>query len=252
MKTPDSITAIIAEDNPASSKNLLSCLEKTDQIKVIGAVDNGNDAVALINQEKPDIVFIDVEMPGKNGFEILQAVEHDPAVIFVTAYEKFAVKAFEVNGIDYILKPVTQERLNKALDKAKRSLGVKNEDVKTLITKLLNQRSYRKRFTVKVRDQIYIIPKEEVFGFKAEDKYVFLCTHSKTYFYNTTLKDLVKNLDPNAFIRVSRSNIVAINKIKKLKKNFKLETCLILDDDKNTTIKISKNYLSSLKNKLES
>lgn len=252
MRNPDTIRVVIAEDNPASRKNLLACLGKTEQVKIVGVSENGCDAVTLIDREKPDLVFLDVEMPGKNGFEVLQTIAHEPGVIFVTAHENFAVKAFEVNGIDYLVKPVSQERLDAALEKAKKSLGTKNKDIWNRLSTLVSPKSYKKRFTVTVKDQIYIIPREEIFGFKAEDKYVFLSTRKKTYFYNATLKQLIQYLDPDAFIKVNKSHIVAIDKIKKLKKNFKFETCLVLDDDKETTIKISKNHLSALKEKLES
>ncbi len=117
---------------------------------------------------------------------------------------------------------------------------------------MLSPTSFRKRFTVKLGDQIYIIRREEVFCFKAEDKYVFLCTRDKEYFYNSTIKELVNELHPDDFIRVNRSHIVAIDKIRKLKKNYKLQTCLVLDDENKTLVPISKKYLSQLKSKLDS
>ncbi|MCP4021435.1 MAG: response regulator transcription factor [Desulfobacteraceae bacterium] len=251
MSNPEKITIVVAEDNKASRLNLLSCLEKIENVNVIGIAKNGSDAVQQIDEKKPDLVLLDVEMPGKDGFEVLQSLKHNPGVIFVTAHEKFAVQAFEVNGIDYIVKPVVQERLEKAIERARESLGNQDQNIIKLVSELMLPKKARKRFTVKVKDQVYIIPVQEVCRFKAEDKYVFLCTREKEFFLNATLKSLIQTLDPDTFVKVNKSNIIAIDKIKKLKKNYRLETCLVLDDDKQTVIKVSRNHLPALKAKLE-
>lgn len=256
MTSHDRLNVVVVEDNPDSMDNLLDCLKASTGVHVAGTADNGDEGIALINKEQPDLVFLDVEMPGKNGFEVLEALTASPGIIFVTAYEKFAAKAFEVNGIDYIVKPVSQRRVDQAIEKAKKSmtLNIMTDRIELLsaLSGVLSPPSYRKRFTVKLGDQVYIIRNKEVFCFKAEDKYVFLCTRDKEYFYNSTIKDLVDELHPDDFCRVSRSHIVAIDKIRKLKKNYKLQTCLVLDDEHNTSIPISKKYLSRLKSKLDS
>ncbi len=251
MNHADQISIIIAEDNPGSSQNLLSCLANIKNTNVVGVADNGNEAVKIVNQKKPDLMFLDVDMPGKNGFEVLQTIDYNPGVIFVTAHEQFAVKAFEVNGIDYIVKPVTQKRLEQALDKARSRVDNNKDELLVCLKNMLNKKEFKKRFAVKTKDQVYIIPTEEIFEFKAEDKYVFLCTFDNSFFYNATLKQLTQELDPQAFVRVNKSHIVSIDKIKKLKKNYKLETCLVLRDQKKTTIKISKSHLGTLKKSLE-
>ncbi|MCG8615054.1 MAG: LytTR family DNA-binding domain-containing protein [Desulfobacterales bacterium] len=252
MTNHERLRVVVVEDNPDSMDNLLGCLGAVPGIHVAGTADNGDDGILLINKAQPDLVFLDVEMPGKNGFEVLEALTVSPGIIFVTAYERFAAKAFEVNGIDYIVKPAGQRRVEQAIEKAKKSITLDKADLLSALSGLLSTPSFRKRFTVKQGDQIYIIPKEEVFYFKAEDKYVFLCTRDKAYFYNSTIKDLARELHPEDFCRVNRSHIVAIDKIKKLKKNYKLQTCLVLDDESGTSVTISKTYLSRLKSKLDS
>lgn len=252
MKSSDTLTVAIVEDNPASLENLLACLTGNDTVQVVGTANNGTDGVSLIEGKHPDLVFLDVEMPGKNGFEVIEALSHQPRIIFVTAHDKFAVKAFEVNGVDYILKPVSQKRVDQALEKVRQSMGVNKADMLSIISSALHPKEFKKRFMVTVNHQVHIIHRDEVCGFKAQDKYVFLCTHDREYFYNSTLKDLIAKLDPDAFCKVNKSHIVALDKIKKLKKNFKLQTCLVVDDANNTTIPISKPYLHQLKNKLES
>lgn len=252
MATHDPLNVVVVEDNPDSMDNLLTCLKANASVRIIGTAANGDDGIVLINKEQPDLVFLDVEMPGKNGFEVLEALTVSPAVIFVTAYERFAAKAFEVNGIDYIVKPVSQRRVDQAIYRANRSLTLDRIELLSALSNLLSPPSFKKRFTVKLGDQVYIFRKEEVFYFKAEDKYVFLCTRDKEYFYNSTLKELAKTLGPDDFCKVNRSHIVAVDKIRKLKKNYKLQTCLVLDDEKKTTIPISRKYLSQVKSKLDS
>lgn len=148
----DVFNAAVIEDNPGSRDNLLACLEKNSRINVIGSADNGDDGIALINREKPDLVFLDVEMPGKNGFEVLEALHHEPGVIFVTAHEKFAVRAFEVNSIDYIVKPVTRERVDMAVERAGNAIHLGKADLLAALSDLLKKKNGKKRFTVKALD----------------------------------------------------------------------------------------------------
>jgi len=248
----DRLTVLIVEDNPDSMDNLLGCLEANQNVVVAGTADNGDDGISLINKVQPDLVFLDVEMPGKNGFEVLEALNVSPGIIFVTAYEHFAAQAFEVSGIDYIVKPVSQRRVDIAIEKAKKAMTLDRIDLLSALSKVLSPPPFRKRFTVKLGDQVVIIRKDEVFCFKAEDKYVFLCTRDKAYFYNSTIRELVDTLHPEEFCRVSRSHIVAMDKIRKLKKNYKLQTCCVLEDEKSTVIPVSKKYLSQLKSRLDS
>lgn len=251
MHVDQILKVVVVEDNPDAMANLLECLAANPSVRVAGTADNGEEGIALINETAPDLLFLDVEMPVKNGFEVLEAIRCSPGVVFVTAYDRFAVKAFEVNGIDYIVKPVSQARVDTAVNRARDAMAVTRADLMAALAGLAPKKSFRKRFTVKTGDQIYIIPREEVFGFKAEDKYVFLCTRDREYFYSATLKQLMEELDPEAFCRVNKSSIVAIDKIRKLKKNYRLQTCLVLDDDKGTTIRVSRNRLAELKARLD-
>jgi DNA-binding LytR/AlgR family response regulator len=134
-QAPDKISTLIIEDNSESSKKLESLLKDFDEIRVVGEAQNGTEAVTLINKRKPDLVFLDIQLPGMDGFEVLQKIDHHPLIIFVTAYQQYAVKAFEVNGIDYLLKPITKKCLERAV---KRVINYN----KTLDTKIMEVLEY--------------------------------------------------------------------------------------------------------------
>jgi two-component system, LytTR family, response regulator len=238
---------MVIEDNPHSLSELLSLLSQFDSVDVIGNASDGNQAVELITRLKPDCLFLDVNLPGLNGFEILKRIPFEPMVIFVTAFDNHAVKAFEANGIDYLLKPVTMERLKKAVDKATRFFQPTPPNIVQIVNDILTEKKHETRFAVKTKEQILIIPQEEVFFFNAENKYVFLNTDECSYFYNATLKDLVSKLNPGMFQRINKSHIVSLAKIKKLRKTLKREYMVILSDNNSTSIKVSRNYLSALK-----
>lgn len=247
---PDKINALIIEDNKESSKELESLLKDFDNIRVVGEAQNGKEAITLINQCKPDLVFLDIQLPGVDGFGVLENIHHNPKIIFVTAYRQYAVKAFEVNGIDYLLKPVTRPRLEQAVKRIINSNKTLDKDIMEVLEYIKKKKHQEVLFSVKEGDQILVIPLEEVYYFKAEDQYTFLYTEEEKYFYNSTLKKLVTMLDEDIFCRINRSCIVALNKIKKLKKGFLNEYKVILGDARNTAIKISKNHYPELKKRL--
>ncbi len=245
------IRTLIVEDNPHALANLVDLLLDIDNIAVIGKAADGKKAVELINEKRPDLVFLDIELPGMDGFEILKTVQYKPSTIFVTAHDVYAVKAFEANGIDYLLKPVSEERLRKAVNKVLRVNRPLTSDILRIVDETLNKKRNDERFAVKLKNQILIVPQEEVYYFNAEDKYVFLNTEDNSYFYNTTLKKLASTLDPKIFQRINKSNIVSLNKIVKLKKTLKRDYLVVLSDQKSTSIKVSRNYLTALKRGLD-
>jgi DNA-binding LytR/AlgR family response regulator len=193
-----------------------------------------------------------VELPGYNGFEILKRLSCQPLVIFVTAFEKYSVQAFEQNGIDFILKPIEPMKLKWAVARAIEQNRRLDTNMIEVVNYILRQKNQIRYFSIKENDQINIIPREDVFFFHSEDKYVFLHTKDKKDFYNASLKELEKTLDPDYFCRINKSHIVAINKIKKIKKNIRnlREYLAVLDDPPKTSLPIGREYLPILKQKL--
>lgn len=248
--SPGIIRVVVVEDNRDSLEKLTAMLLEFDFIELVGSAQSGRDGVTVVNEERPDLLFLDIKLPGMDGFDLLKNLRHPPMVIFISAYDDYAVKAFEVNGLDYLLKPVSKKRLQAALERATNLKTRLDPEIVAGLREMVKKMNRDRLFSVKEGDQILLIPQDEVYYFKSEDRYVFLYTGSRRYFYNSTLKKLSGTLDPQIFLRVNRSCIVSLNKIKKLKKSFLHDYKLILADGGNTALRISKNHLPELKERL--
>jgi two-component system LytT family response regulator len=244
------MNTLIADDEEHSLERLRDLLQDFEAIRIVDTANDGISAIEKIDLLKPDLVFLDIQMPGANGFQVLERILHQPMVIFVTAYDDYAIKAFEENALDYILKPSSKERIAAAVNRAlERSQKIDRQLLEALKNSLV-QRKHIKRFAVKQRDEIIIIPEEDVFYFQAESKYIFLYTFNRRYFVEMTLKELEKSLDPERFCRVHKSTVVSLDKIRHLKKWFRSQYIIQMSDEKESKLKMSRNYMSLLKQKL--
>jgi DNA-binding LytR/AlgR family response regulator len=244
------IKTFIAEDERHSMDRLKDLLIQFEELELIGEAQDGKEAVKGINNLKPNLIFLDIQMPELNGFEVLERIDYTPMVIFVTAYDQYAIRAFEDNAIDYIMKPTKKERIEKAVKKVidvnKRIDGSLIEKIKQIMQK----KQYLKRFTVKSGEEILILPESEIYFFKAEDKYNFLHTNGQRYFCDFTLKELESSLDPERFFRIHKSTIISLDKIKKIKKWFHGNLLVQMNDLSKTKLKVSRSYLNAFKEKL--
>lgn len=245
------INCIIAEDEPHSLNRLKNMLEDFDYIEVIGEAEDGETAVKEINSKKPDLIFLDINMPGKNGFEVLQEIKYDPMVIFVTAYEKYALKAFEENAVDYILKPTDKKRLEKSLNRVIEKKQKLDSNMLDMIKGLVKKEEYMTRFSIKGHSEITIIPEEDIYYFKAQEKYTFLCTYDKEHFYDASLKKLENSLNPEKFLRIHKSYIVAMDKVAKIQKQFLRDYIVELSDKEGTILKVGRSYIQDFKSKFD-
>jgi DNA-binding LytR/AlgR family response regulator len=245
------IKTFIAEDEPNSMERLKELLKEFPELSVEGEAGDGLQAIKSINSQKPDLVFLDIRMPGATGFEVLEKIEANPMVIFVTAYDEYAIKAFEENAVDYILKPTAKDRLSKAVKRVL-DLNFRLDHMDLLrLKQAIKRESYLRRFVVKKADEIQIFAEDEVYYFNAQDKYVFLHTQDKQFFYDLPLKELEEKLDPDNFCRIHRSHIVSLGKILRIKKWFHSEYIVELKDDARATLKVSRNYKAALQDKLQ-
>ena len=241
---------IIVEDEPHSMSRMKKLISNFENLELIGEAVDGEEAIQVIEKLEPDLLFLDINIPIKNGFEVLKEITYKPLVIFVTAYDNYAVKAFEENAIDYILKPTTVDRLKISVEKAfKKNIKI-DDNLLDTIQKYMKGENGVKRYSIKDKDDIIVIPQEEIYYFKAQEKYTFLCTNDKEYFYDSSLKKIEEQMDSNYFIRIHKSYIVSIEKIKKLQKIFMREYIVELSDKQKTILKVGRNYLSGLKEKL--
>lgn len=232
-------------------KCLLSNFEGV--FELLGEALNGHEGIQKIEIIKPDLIFLDIEMPLMTGFEMLSRLTYMPLVVFVTAYDQYAIKAFEENSIDYLLKPVEKERLAKTVEKLK-TLKTKQSLTQESLLQLIEQMNPKKEIhsiSVKSGDKILFVPLGDISFFQAEDKYVLLNTvDSKQYIMNYTISSLEEKL-PSSFIRISRSTIVNTVRIKELERYFSGKYLVIMNDQKQSKIESGTTYQENLKRLME-
>lgn len=245
-------TVIVIDDETLARELIKKYLSRHENIHVISECSNGFDAIKKINELKPEIIFLDIQMPKINGFEMLELLENPPVIIFTTAYDQYALKAFEVNAVDYLLKPYSQERFDEALQKAFLFLENKSLQENKLkeLVKLNDQKSdFIERVVVKEGQNISIIPLENIRWIEAQDDYVMIHTHQKKSLKQKTMKYFEEHLNPKEFVRIHRSYIVAVKEIKKIELLEKETYHVVLEDKK--TLPLSRSGYSKLKEMLK-
>ena len=214
---------LIVDDEPLARMRMRKLLEPySDLVSIAGEASTGEEAVAQIRSLHPDLVFLDIQMPDKNGFDVLKEVdsEEDPLVVFTTAYDEYALKAFAEDTVDYLLKPIEEERLQKCMDKVRRLGAIlggtvdTEEDMQRLLNRApSNQPQYLRRIQAKIGDRTIVIPIENIFRFQSEEKYTTVYASNGKFIISTPLVDLEKRLDPAQFVRVHRAHLIAIDAI---------------------------------------
>lgn len=246
----EEIKTIIIEDEELARDIVKKYLADHPRVKIIKECDNGFEGIKAIQELKPDLIFLDIQMPKLNGFEMLEILDEKPEIIFTTAFNQYAIKAFELNAIDYLLKPFSKERLNEALTKAILRIDgttPKEKNVHKLAESSLAK--YIERLVVKTGTKIKVVPIDKVNYFEAQDDYVMIYTNEGKHLKQTTMKHLETNLEPSVFARVHRSYIVRIDQVEQLE-HYSKDT-YIAKMRNGAKIKVSKAGMKSLKNKLD-
>lgn len=211
------IKALIVDDERPARRRLLSLLSELPEVKVIGEAESGAEAVTIIDRQRPDIVLLDVQMPAMNGFDVLERISHVPEIIFVTAWDRYAIRAFEVNAVDYLLKPYSRERLLQSISKAVRSLRESVDKRAEIMSVLKRYRETDLRITrVSARSgtRVTLIDVAGCEFFRAEEGLVFVHTSGKRLLVDETLKTLAERLDPETFCRIHRNTIVNLSSVR--------------------------------------
>jgi len=210
------LRTLIVDDEAPARERLKTMLSGNDAVDVVGEAEDGVKAVELIEQVKPDLVLLDIQMPHLDGFGVIKAIEQPPLVIFITAYDEYAIRAFEVNALDYLLKPFTKVRLDRAIEKASREPPVENSfntRMEGLFKTFAEQKRYLERMTVRNQGRILVIGVIDIDSFTAEGGQVSVSIADKRYLTNYTLSELQDRLDPQVFFRAHRSAMVNLSKI---------------------------------------
>jgi two-component system, LytTR family, response regulator len=208
------LTAVIVDDEELARAMLREMLQRHPEIEILGECANGFEAVKTVSEHKPDLLFLDIQMPKLDGFEVLELVGSDIAVIFATAYDQHALRAFEVHAVDYLLKPVAVDRFEAALERAKQRLG---KPVTPAVTQLAAAArapgQYSERIVVKDGTRVHIIPVAKLDYVEAQDDYVELASQGKKHLKQQTISSVEAGLDPKTFLRVHRSYIVNLERV---------------------------------------
>ncbi|MBI2515798.1 MAG: response regulator transcription factor [Opitutae bacterium] len=257
------IRALIVDDEPAARRGVRMLLERDPDMQVIGEAASGPEAARKIVDERPDLVFLDVQMPEMDGFKVLENVvaKHSPVVVFVTAYDRHALQAFEVNAVDYLLKPFDDERFWAAVRRAKSEFQRRQTD--SLGEKLGHLLDYlqtaasrgagspasgageqeaitRERILLKTGGEIFFLKADEIDWIEAEGDYMKFHAGGRTHLLRETMGRLEEKLDPKRFVRIHRSTIVNLDRVKKLSPSFAGEYAVILADG--TKLRLSRSY----------
>jgi two-component system, LytTR family, response regulator len=209
--------ALIIDDEPLARMVVQEYLREFPQIEVLQECNDGFEGLKAIQQHQPDLVFLDVQMPKINGFEMLELVEHQPAVIFTTAFDEYAIKAFEAHAVDYLLKPFNKDRFNKAIEKyLAQSPGAASPKKTEEVLEATNSPAQHERIVVKTGTKVKIIPVQDVEYLAADDDYVSVFTAEGSYLKNKTMNFFEQTLDSRYFVRVHRSYIIAIQQITRI------------------------------------
>ena len=210
------IKTVIVDDEELARKMLLEFLASHPEIEIVGECANGFEAVKAVTELNPDLIFLDIQMPKLNGFEVLELIGTDRAIVFVTAFDEYALRAFEIHAVDYLLKPFAAERFETALQRVKQRLGGKVPVPIELATSARPPAQYLERLVVKDGTRVYVIPVAKLDFAEAQDDYVALSTEGKKHLKQQTISSLETALDPQRFLRIHRSYIVNLERVTKI------------------------------------
>lgn len=242
----EKLRTIIVEDEELARTLMKSFLNSNEKIEIIAECENGFEGIKMINELKPDLVFLDIQMPKITGFELLELLEHKPQIIFATAYDEFALKAFDFNAADYLLKPYSKDRLFEAVDKVAEK--IKKEGATSDVAEKVSdfpRGEFLDRIVVKDRHKIHIIPVDQIRYIESMDDYVMIYTKKGRHLKQKTMKYLESALDSKNYTRIHRSYIVKVDEISEIQQYEKESYVVILHDK--TKLKVSKTGYKNLK-----
>src|SRR6266536_1902321 len=259
----EKIRTLIVDDEPLARRNLRLLLEKDPQVEILDECRNGREAVHAVKSLSPDLIFLDIQMPEMDGFDVLASVgaERIQAIIFVTAFDQYALKAFEVHALDYLLKPFNDARFQRALDQAKAQIEQRalNKVSRKLLALLEDRESKREqraphqtyltRLMIKLASRVVLLKVNEIDWIEADSNYAKLHVGSKSHLLREKMHDLETQLNPERFVRIHRSIIVNLDRIKELHPHFNGDYIVVLDNG--VQLKLSRSRREHLEARLK-
>jgi two-component system LytT family response regulator len=250
------IRAFVVDDEPLAVRRLVRMLEETGRVRIAGSSIDPVDALAALRENPADVLFLDIHMPGLTGFEMLEQLEAQPIVVFTTAYDQYALQAFQVNSVDYLLKPVEERHLTRALDKIERlrqqpaAPGEWRAMLEHLQSAIQPRPEWPERIASRLGDRIHVLELEAVTHFFAEDKLTYAATEAKRYVVDHTISDLERKLDQRRFCRIHRATLLNLAWIKEVDAWFGGRLLVRLKDAKATELQVARDRVQELRKRL--
>jgi len=237
---------MVVDDEQLARQFVIEYLDDFPQIEIIAESGKASNAIKLINEQKPDLLFLDVQMPGKDGFEVLEQINHEPFVIFCTAYDKYAIRAFEKNAIDYLLKPLDKVRFDKAVGKAINRIQKNEKNFERLFDEITQQpQNYTANLFVQKTEKLVNLPVSNIISLEASGDYTIITTANDQFVSSCGISKLSTRLNPSVFIRIHRSTIININNLQELEKHSNGALSVVMANKKHYTI--SRSYAKAIR-----
>jgi two-component system, LytTR family, response regulator len=246
-------SAYIVDDERLAVQRLTRLLEATGRVQIAGSTTDPEAALAFLQSTSVDVLFLDIQMPGLTGFDLLARLERDPFVVFTTAYDQYALNAFDVNSIDYLLKPIEAERLDRTLDKLDRIAGQPRTDIRTLARELAAELAPARRLervASRVGERTTVVDTARVSHFTAKDKLTFAVVNGREHVIDYTLAQLEERLDPRRFVRIHRATIVNVTLVQEMFPAVDGGVLVRLKDDRKTELSVARDRVRELKERL--
>ncbi len=247
----------LVDDEELALKRLTRLLAAAAQVEVVGSSQDPVDALEAIEKTKPDLLFLDIEMPGMSGFELLARLNAQPLVVFTTAYDRYALEAFGVNSVDYLLKPIEAAQLDRALRKIEtlRGSGLDpKREVRALLSHLSSMAkqvpAYPERIASRLGERTEFIDLGRISHFYADEKLTFAATEAKSFIVDHTIQELEKRLDPKVFVRIHRATLLNVGYVLEMYPLFAGRMMVRLKDAKRTELTVARDRVRILKDKL--
>ena len=242
---------VIVDDEKLAHDLLREFLEPLTDMEIVGEAANGAEAVELIDRTRPDLLFLDVQMPGMTGFDVLDEIEHEPYVIFITAYDQYAIQAFEKNAVDYLLKPVDEDRFKLAIERALKRKKLEEGRLEDLLGSMRPARTSRNFDThifVQKSEKLFNLPVNEITYLEASGDYTIISTKNDQFVSSSGIGKLEELMNPDVFIRVHRSTIINVNYLKEIERHFNGGMVVKMQNGK--SFPVSRTYAKQIRRKV--
>lgn len=246
------LNAYLVDDEPLALTRLARLLEETGRVRILGSATDPEAALQFLSRETPDVLFLDIQMPGLDGFQLLSRLSRQPVVVFTTAFDQYALKAFEVNSIDYLLKPVDRAQLDRSLTKLEGLRAEPPRDLRMMLEQIAAsvQHRFPDRIATRAGERVQLLDLATVTHFFARDKLTYAASAGRAFSVDHTIAELEQKLDPHRFLRIHRAVLLNVDWVQEVDSWFAGKVLVRLKDEKRTELTVARDRVRALKERL--